>query len=44
MGFDWYRAQAYPKTVDNAIDSAVDLYLDIINLFIRLLEIFGKKD
>ena len=44
MGYDWYKAQAYPKTVDNAIDSAVDLYLDIINLFIRLLEIFGKKD
>lgn len=44
MGYDWYRAQAYPKTVDNAIDSAVDLYLDIINIFVRLLEIFGKKD
>ena len=44
IGYDWYKAQQYPKTIDNAIDSAVDLYLDIINLFIRLLEIFGKKD
>lgn len=44
IGYDWYKAQNYPKTIDNAIDSAVDLYLDIINLFIRLLEIFGKKD
>lgn len=44
IGYDWYKAQQYPKTLDNAIDSAVDLYLDIINLFIRLLELFGKKD
>ena len=43
IGYDWYKAQSYTKTIDNAIDSAVDLYLDIINLFIRLLEIFGKK-
>ena len=43
IGYDWYRAQKYPKTIDNAIDCAVDLYLDIINLFVRLLEIFGKK-
>ena len=44
IGYDWYKAQQYPKTIDNAIDSAVDLYLDIINIFIRLLELFGKKD
>lgn len=44
IGYDWHKAQSYPKTLDNAIDSAVDLYLDIINIFIRLLEIFGKKD
>ena len=43
IGYDWYKAQSYTKTVDNAIDSAVDLYLDIINLFIRLLSILGKK-
>jgi FtsH-binding integral membrane protein len=29
--------------VDNAIDSALDIYLDIANLFIRLLRIFGSK-
>lgn len=44
IGYDWYKAQSYPKTLDNAIDSALDLYLDIINIFLRLLEIFGKKD
>lgn len=43
IGYDWWKAQQYPKTLDNAIDSAVDLYLDIINLFLRLLEILGKK-
>ena len=34
---DWAKAQEKPKTLDNAVDSAVDLYLDIINLFVRLL-------
>lgn len=44
IGFDWYRAQAYPKTTDNAIDSAIDIYLDVINLFIRLLSIISRDD
>lgn len=43
IGFDWSRAQRYPKTVDNAVDSALDIYLDIINLFIRLLDLFRSK-
>lgn len=42
IGYDWHKAQDYPKTLDNAIDSALDIYLDIINLFIRLLEIFDN--
>ena len=37
IGYDWYKASSQPSTVDNAVDSAVELYLDIINLFIRLL-------
>lgn len=44
IGYDWCKAQAFPKTLDNAIDSACDLYLDIINVFIRLLAIFGNRD
>lgn len=44
IGFDWYRAQRYPKTIDNAVDSALDIYLDVINLFLRLLQIFGRSD
>jgi FtsH-binding integral membrane protein len=43
IGYDWAVANQYQKTVDNAVDSAADLYLDIINLFIRILRILGKK-
>ncbi|MBO5105665.1 MAG: US12 family protein [Clostridia bacterium] len=43
IGYDWQKAQMYPKTADNAIDSALDLYLDIINLFVRLLSIISKN-
>lgn len=43
IGYDWSRAQLYPKTLDNAVDSAMDLYLDIINLFLRLLRIFSRS-
>lgn len=39
IGYDWSKAQAIPKTLDNAVDSVVDLYLDIVNVFIRLLDI-----
>lgn len=39
IGYDWVRANSIPKTVDNAIDSAASLYIDIINLFVRILGI-----
>ena len=42
IGADWARANRIPKTVDNAIDSAAALYMDIIILFLRLLRIFGR--
>ena len=44
VGYDWARAQAYPKTLDNAVDSAADIYVDIVNIFIRILSILGKKN
>lgn len=44
IGFDISLAKSRPKTLDNAVDSACGLYLDIINLFIRLLAIFGRND
>ena len=43
IGYDWGRANGIPKTVDNAVDSAAALYMDIINLFIRILRILGRR-
>ena len=43
IGYDWYRAQQFPKTLDNAVDSAADIYLDVVNLFVRILSITGKR-
>jgi len=43
IGYDWARANAIPKTYDNAVDSAAALYMDIINLFLRILRILGRK-
>jgi hypothetical protein len=40
--FDMNRACRVEPTVDNAVDAALALYLDIINLFIRLLQIMGQ--
>jgi FtsH-binding integral membrane protein len=39
IGYDMWRASDVSATVDNAIDIAVSLYLDIINLFLTLLRI-----
>ena len=44
LGYDIYRSQLYPKTIKNAVASALDIYMDLANLFIRLLEIMGKND
>lgn len=43
IGYDWGRANQIPKTVDNAVDSAAALYMDIINLFLRIVRILGRK-
>ncbi len=39
IGFDWAIAQEKPHTLDNAIDSCVDLYIDVANLFLRILSL-----
>ena len=44
IGYDLYRSQQFAKTVDNAVDCALDIYLDIANLFIRILSILARKD
>ena len=43
IGYDWARAQALPKTYDNAVDCAASLYIDIVILFMRLLRIFSRR-
>jgi FtsH-binding integral membrane protein len=41
--YDWNRAMRVPYTMDNAIDCAVAVYLDFVNLFLRLLRLTGKR-
>lgn len=42
IGYDMHRASVMPHTLDNAVDAALSLYLDIINLFLSLLRIFDR--
>ena len=44
IGYDWAKAQQCPKTYDNAVDSAADLYTDIVFLFLELLSLLGDSD
>lgn len=44
LGYDWARANQCPTTARNAILSATQIYLDIINIFIRLLAILGRRN
>lgn len=37
IGYDWAKAQDEERTLDNAVDACVGLYLDIINIFLRLI-------
>lgn len=43
IGYDIVIAQEIEPTIDNAVDMAVGLYLDIINLFLRILRILAKS-
>lgn len=42
--YDFNRAQEIPKTIANAIECGVSVFLDIANLFIRLLSLFGQSN
>lgn len=44
VGYDWARANACAKTVDNAVDCAAELYIDIVNLFVRILSILSRAN
>ena len=42
IGYDWAKAQDQDFTTDNAVDACVGLYLDIINLFLRILSLYSR--
>ena len=44
IAYDVYRSQRFPKTMDNAVDCAVDIYLDIANLFLRILRLLSSRN
>ena len=44
IGRDFREAQQYPKTIDNAIDAALHLYLDIMILFSSIFKGTYKKN
>jgi FtsH-binding integral membrane protein len=43
MVYDLNRAKRLSRTLDNAIDVAVNVFLNFANIFIRVLAIMGKK-
>lgn len=43
IGFDWARANSYPHTIQNAVNAACELYIDIVNLFIDILSIVSDN-
>ena len=44
IGFDTYRAQQCEATVKMAIFNGVQIWLDLVNVFIRLLAIVGRRN
>ena len=42
--YDFNRAQELPKNVDNAMDSGISVFLDIANLLVRLMSLFGESN
>lgn len=43
IGYDWVRANSVQRTATNAIAAASALYLDIINIFLRILSILARS-
>lgn len=42
IGYDWAKANMSEKTVDKAVDAAAMLYVDIANLFLRIMRILAR--
>lgn len=43
IGYDWSRAQDSNRNLENVVLAAALLYVDIINLFIKILAIISKE-
>ena len=43
VGYDWARGQQYPSTPSYACYTALKLYMDIINLFYRILRLMSRR-
>jgi len=43
LGFDFSKAMSYPKTTENAVIAAYDVYYDLVILFVRLALIMLKS-
>lgn len=43
IGYDWARANTCARTLDNAISLSAMLYLDIVNIFLRILSLLSKR-
>lgn len=43
IGYDWARANTCARTLDNAISLSALLYLDIVNIFLRILSMMSKR-
>ena len=44
IGYDVYRASTDAPTLENALWYAIEIYLDVVNVMLRLLSIFGNRD
>ena len=44
IGYDTYVATTVPPTLPNAVLMASNLFVDIINVFLRILNILGRRD
>lgn len=43
IGYDWQKGLEYPKTLKFAIITTISIYLDLINIFIRLVSLTSKN-
>lgn len=43
IGYDWAKGQRLPHTAGCAVYTAMSLYMDIVNIFVRILSLTGRR-